>query len=84
MRPAGAPVINGDARYQTVRQTLQEASPLFFAEIMQAVGSRDGREVSVQLTELRQDGILMRNSDGQYLLGKSEKGRTGLTDPVHH
>lgn len=84
MRTAGAPIIEGRARYQNVRQALEEASPLFFAEIMAALGSRDGREVSVQLDEIRRDGKLMRNGDGQYLLGESTRGKTGLTDPPHH
>ena len=56
---------------------------MFFSEIVDALGSRDGREIAVQLDELRTDGKLMRNADGQYLLGQAEKGTTGLHGPQH-
>jgi hypothetical protein len=32
---------------------------------------------------LRSDGKLMRNADGQYLLGQADKGMTGLHGPQH-
>ena len=50
---------------------------------MNALGSRDSREVAIQLDKLRNDGKLLRNSDGQYLLGDTEKGKTGLFGPQH-
>ena len=70
-------------RYQTVAQALEESGPLFFTEIVEALGSRDGREIAVQLDKLRDIGKLMRNGDGQYLLGEGEQGLTGLHGPQH-
>ena len=43
---------------------------------MRGVGSNDGREFALELDALRQEGVLCRNSDGQYLLGASQKGAT--------
>jgi len=59
------------ARYQTARQAL-ENGPLYFAQIMDALGSSDGREVALQLDDLREQGILSRLDDGQWTL-KTEK-----------
>ena len=89
MQVAKAPKIEGKARYQTVLKALESESPLFFSDIVAALGSRDSREVALQLDELRNSGKLLRNSDGQYLLGASEKGKTGLfgrqyDDPNSH
>ena len=83
MKPASAPVIDGPARYQTVRAALEGAGPLYFADIMAAIGSRDGREVAVQLDEIRDEGKLARNANGQYLMGHAEPGFTQLTEPIH-
>jgi UbiD family decarboxylase len=83
MRVAKAPKIKGPARYQTALNALEKESPLFFSDIVNALGSRDSREVAIQLDKLRNDGKLLRNSDGQYLLGDTEKGKTGLFGPQH-
>lgn len=83
MRVAKASRLEGSARYQTVTQALEENTLMFFSEIVDALGSRDGREIAVQLDELRSDGKLMRNADGQYLLGQADKGMTGLHGPQH-
>src|SRR5262245_16829282 len=45
------------ARHQTAQQALGNG-PLFFAQIMDLLGSQDGREVALQLDELREQGIL--------------------------
>jgi 3-polyprenyl-4-hydroxybenzoate decarboxylase len=60
--PSSAP-----ARYQTVRQAL-ESGPMFFAELMAAVGSKDGREVALALDALREQGVLARLKQGQWTL----------------
>jgi hypothetical protein len=83
MRVAKASKLESTARYKTVSQTLEENGPLFFSHIVDALGSREGREISVQLDELRNQGKLMRNSDGQYLLGKAKKRMAGLHGPQH-
>jgi hypothetical protein len=83
MKPASAPVIEGPARYQTVRQALEASGPLYYADIMAAIGTRDGREVAAQLDEIRREGKLARNANGQYLLGQAEPEYTQLTEPIH-
>jgi 2,5-furandicarboxylate decarboxylase 1 len=61
------------ARHQSARQAL-ENGPLYFAQIMDALGSKDGREVALQLDELREQGILSRLDDGQWSLKTESKG----------
>ena len=45
---------------------------------MEAVGSRDGREVALALDELRQQGWLGRDAEGRYHVAQSDKGRTAM------
>jgi UbiD family decarboxylase len=65
-----APHLTGTPRYQTVRQAL-EAGPLFFTQLMEAVGSRDGREVSMELNRLREEGVLDRLPNGEWTVRKA-------------
>ena len=65
-----APRIGGPARFQTVRQAL-ESGPLHFAKLMSLLGSRDGREIVLEIERLRNAGVLERNADGEYFI----KGR---------
>ena len=62
-----APKIGGPARYQNVRQAL-EIGPMHFAKLMSVLGSRDGREIVLEIEKLRDAGELDRNSDGEYHL----------------
>jgi 3-polyprenyl-4-hydroxybenzoate decarboxylase len=64
-----APHLTGTPRYQTVRQAL-EAQPLFFSQLMEAVGSRDGREVAMALHRLREEGTLDRLANGEWTVKK--------------
>ena len=73
----------GQARYQTVEQAL-EAEPLYFADVMEAVGSLDGREVACALDELRDEGRLGRDRDGKYHLADGEKGLTAAVGEMDH
>jgi 2,5-furandicarboxylate decarboxylase 1 len=61
--------IGGPARFQTVRQAL-ESGPMHFARLMSVLGSRDGREIVLEVEKLRDDGVLDRNSDGEYYIKK--------------
>lgn len=63
-----APVL-GTPRNQTVRQALEQG-PHTFRELMDATGSRDGREIVVALDDVRVEGILHRNEDGRYALSE--------------
>ena len=78
-----AKVFKGPARYQNVEQALA-ASPMFYADIVEAVGSQDGREVALALDELRQAGRLGRDRDGCYHLADAKPGQTGIVGELYH
>jgi 2,5-furandicarboxylate decarboxylase 1 len=61
------PRINGSASFKTVADALASGSKNFL-QIMAAVGSRDGRDITLALDELRQQGRLTRLPDGEYAL----------------
>ena len=65
-RPAGQPGDAGPAG--SVREALG-AGPLFFGQLMAALGSDDGREIAVELDALREEGALRRMPDGEWALG---------------
>jgi 3-polyprenyl-4-hydroxybenzoate decarboxylase len=54
-------------RFQTVEQALQDG-PKFFTELMEGIGTRDGREVSVAIDALRDQNRIERLSDGKFSL----------------
>jgi 2,5-furandicarboxylate decarboxylase 1 len=66
-----APRFNGGKRYDDVRAALA-SGPMFFAQLMEALGSRDGREVALALHALHEQGVLTRLRDGEWAL-KDEK-----------
>jgi hypothetical protein len=61
--PPALCALGGGAR--TVEQALR-AGPCTFAALMEATGSRDGREIVVQLEALRAAGALEHRADGRY------------------
>jgi hypothetical protein len=62
-----APRIDGLPRYQTVEQALG-SRPMHFSELMASLGSRDGREIVMELDRLRALGALERSKDGEWML----------------
>jgi UbiD family decarboxylase len=62
-----APRFNGEARHKSVRDALA-SGPLYFAQIMQALGSSDGREVALELATLAEQGMITRSRDGEWSL----------------
>ena len=78
-----AKVFDGPARFQTVEQAL-ESAPMFYAHIVEATGSTDGREIACALDELRHSGRLGRDRDGRYHLSDAEPGRTGIVGDLYH
>jgi 2,5-furandicarboxylate decarboxylase 1 len=62
-----APRIDGSPRYQTVEQALG-ARPMHFGELMASLGSKDGREIVMELDRLRDKGVLARGKDGEWML----------------
>jgi UbiD family decarboxylase len=73
----------GPARFQSVEQALA-AGPMFYADIVEAVGSDDGREVASALDALRQSGRLGRDRDGRYYTGEFKTGVTGIVGQLYH
>jgi 2,5-furandicarboxylate decarboxylase 1 len=83
LTPSGAKLFNGPARFQSVAGALA-SGPLFYAEIVEGVGSADGREVAAALDALRQEGRLVRDRDGRYSLGSAPPGTTGILGALYH
>ncbi len=80
---SAAKVFSGPARFQTVEQALG-ASPMFYADLVESLGSDDGREVACKLDELRQSGRLGRDRDGRYHLASSKPGVTAIVGDLYH
>ena len=78
-----ARVFAGPARFQTVEQALSSSGPMFFADVVQSLGSDDGREVSCALDALRQAGRLGRDGDGRYHLVDGKPGVTSIVGELH-
>ena len=58
----------------SVQQALEQG-PKYFADILVAVGSNDGREVAIELDALREAGTLTRLDNGEYALLSQTPGR---------
>jgi UbiD family decarboxylase len=54
-------------RFPSVKSALADG-PKFFAELMAAVGSRDGREIVRMLDRLRGNATLDRDAEGRYFI----------------
>jgi 2,5-furandicarboxylate decarboxylase 1 len=67
-RVPAAPVYDG-ARFPSLDAALADG-PKFFAQLMAAVGSRDGREIVRHLGALRSTGTLERDGEGRYSIKK--------------
>ena len=57
---------------------------MFYADIVEAIGSDDGREIACALDELRQGGKLGRDRDGRYHLGRRKPGVTAIVGDLYH
>jgi len=57
---------------------------MFYADVVESLGSRDGREVAYALDELRQAGRLSRDRDGRYYLRDAKPGTTGIVGELYH
>jgi 3-polyprenyl-4-hydroxybenzoate decarboxylase len=58
--------------FGSVREALA-SRPMFFMELMTALGSTDGREIALELDTLSQQGAICRLRDGEWALEGSEK-----------
>ena len=70
-------------RVPTVERAL-ESGPMFYSQIVEALGSDDGREVACALDALRQGGKLSRDRDGRYHLAAAPPGTTGIIGELYH
>jgi hypothetical protein len=62
-----APRFAGHKRCDSAREALK-SGPLFFSQLMAALGSSDGREVALELHALHEQGLLTRLADGEWAL----------------
>ena len=65
------PQVSRARRADSVREALRDG-PLYFRELMEALGSDDGREIALELDELREEGVLARGPNWQWELTKKE------------
>jgi UbiD family decarboxylase len=57
-------------RYASVREALAANGVMYFKELLEALGSNDGREISLELDALREEGVLDRAEAGQWKLSR--------------
>jgi UbiD family decarboxylase len=80
---SAAKIFKGPARFQNIEQALGSA-PMFYADLVESIGSDDGREIACGLDELRQHGRLGRDRDGRYYLAPSKPGVTAIVGDLYH
>jgi 3-polyprenyl-4-hydroxybenzoate decarboxylase len=66
-RLSRTPHLTLNPRWQNVRQAL-ESGPKYFIELMEGLGTDDGRGIVIELDRLRQSGMLDRGSNGEWRL----------------
>ncbi len=66
-RESLTPHLKLEPRFQTVRQAL-ETRPMHFIDLMQSLGTADGREIAIELDLLHQEGVIGRGDDGEWCL----------------
>jgi UbiD family decarboxylase len=66
-RESLTPHLKLQPRFQTVHQAL-ETRPMYFIELMEAIGTNDGREIAMELDQLYQQGIIGRGQNGEWRL----------------
>jgi len=62
-----APRFNGQRRCESAGEALK-SGPMFFYQIMEALGGKDGREVALELHALHEQGLVTRLRDGEWEL----------------
>ena len=61
------------------------AGPKFYSQVVEGLGSNDGREIALGLDELRQKGKLGRDRDGRYhLVTNGKAGVTAIVGELYH
>ena len=62
-----APKLKFGTKKQSVRETLA-SGPKHFYQLMEAAGSSDGRELTLELDVMREQGAIERTPDGLWCL----------------
>jgi UbiD family decarboxylase len=62
-----APRFKGAKRFDSAHAALA-SGPMFFSQLMDALGSSDGREIALELHALHEQGVLKRLRDGEWAL----------------
>ena len=57
---------------------------MFYAQIVESLGSDDGREGACALDALRAKGQLGRDRDGRYYLVAAPPGSTAIVGELYH
>jgi 3-polyprenyl-4-hydroxybenzoate decarboxylase len=83
MTRSAARIYKGSARFQNIEQALSTA-PMFYGDLVEGLGSDDGREIACRLDELRQGGKLGRDRDGRYHLVSGKPGVTAIVGELYH
>ena len=60
------------------------SGPMFYAVVVEQLGSHDGHEVACAIDALRQNGKIGRDRDGRYHLMTSKPGVTGIVGELYH
>jgi UbiD family decarboxylase len=66
-RQSRTPHLKLNPRFQTVQQAL-ENGPKYFLELMEGIGTDDGRALVLELDRLQHDGVLGRGDNGEWVL----------------
>ena len=66
-RQSATPHLKLQPRFQNVRQAL-ETRPMYFIELMEALGTADGREITLELDALHAQGLIGRQPNGEWSL----------------
>ena len=61
------PHVTPAKRFNSVREALA-SGPMFFKDLLEALGSTDGRELVLELTALQEQGQLTRGRNGEWTL----------------
>ena len=78
-----AKIYKGPAKWKSVEEALG-SGPLFYSQIVEGLGSEDGREVASAVDALRQAGKLGRDRDGRYHLVSAKPGVTAIVGAMYH
>ena len=71
-RQSRTPHLKLNPRFQTVQQAL-ENGPKYFLELMEGIGTDDGRALVLELDRLQRDGTLGRGDNGEWVLKPAAK-----------